>query len=258
MELRLVVAVEVAHQLRALEPLVQERLDHEVRRAQQPIGQGVLLLLQAQDVRVVGMLVVGRQRHPEALALVANGLVGKARVRVGALQNGGDAKPARGLQRFARAHRPRVDDVDLIRHARQRARHETIMELESPHPAQSLVWDPQLAARQRGPHAHAGWQRPLHGARQHEHVRAGLGRTRGLVPGGRADACRADLVRETLKDANRGRSETHDPRAPRKPITSPGAGAGSSASSPLRCLGAGSPRRWPNQTSSASVSSPYA
>ena len=51
-------------------------------------------------VSVVRVLVVGRQRHTEALAILAHDLVGEARVRVRALEHRGDARAARGAQRL--------------------------------------------------------------------------------------------------------------------------------------------------------------
>ena len=145
---------------------------------------------------------VGGQRHAEALALGAHDLVGETRVRVGALEHRGDAEPARRAQRLARALRPGVDDVDPVRQPRQRAGDDPVVQLQRALAAERPVGDPDLAARQRRADADVLGQRPVHGARHHQHVGARLGGAGGLVPGGRADPRRADLVREALQDAD--------------------------------------------------------
>ena len=243
-EARVVIAVAMAREVVTIEALVDERLEDEVRRAQQPVGERVLLLLQAQRVGVVGVLVVGGQRDAEALALGAHGLVGEARMRVGALEDAGDPQPACGAQRLAGAHGPRVDDVDLVLQARQRARHQAVVQLQGAGPAERLVGDPHLAARERRAYAHLGGQRPVHGAGHHEDVGAGRGRAGRLMPCRGADPRRADLVRKALQDPDRAGLATHEPRAPRKPTTS----ARASSASPATVRGSS---RGPNHASSS-------
>ena len=109
---RRIEAVGVAQQLLARKAFVEERLHDEVGRTEQIVRELVLLLLVAEDLGVVGVLVIGRQRDPEPLAFRGDDLVGESRVRVRTLEDRRDAEASGRLERPQRAERPDVHDVD--------------------------------------------------------------------------------------------------------------------------------------------------
>ncbi len=121
------------------------------------------------------------------------------------------------------------------------------MQVQGAHPAERLVGDPQLAARERRAHAHAGRQWPVHGTRASPSTSAPAAAApaawcQAVVQIRAAPILCGKLCRTLIGFAVRA----HDPRAPRKPMTSPCAAAGSSAVAVVVRSAQGRPRRWPN------------
>ena len=124
---RRIEAVGVAQQLLAWKAFIEEALHDEVGGPEQIIRERVLLLFVTEDLGVVGVLVIGRQRDPEPLAFRGDDLVGESRVRVRTLEDNRDAlgeRPPRACaaRRAARRVRRRLDPSALEALARRSSR----------------------------------------------------------------------------------------------------------------------------------------
>ncbi len=132
---RRIEAIRVAQQLLARKALGDEGLDDELGRTEQVVGELVFLLLVAQDRLVVGVLVAAAAGRPRSACTPRRRLVGKARVRVWALEDRRDPKAPRRLQRPQGAERPDVDDVGSIRQPGERASDDRVVKAEAATPA---------------------------------------------------------------------------------------------------------------------------
>ena len=153
--------------------------------------------------------------HAEPLALVADDLVGEARVGVRPLEHGRDAEPPRVLERRERAERPRVDEVDLAGERRQPAGDDPVVQHQRP----QLAEQPGTGTRTR-PRASVGRPRTPSGSGPCDRRRVDACTSApaaceagDLLPGRVADPPGADPVREAVEDADR----SHAPFTPHHP-----------------------------------------
>jgi hypothetical protein len=86
-----VVSIDVASQLCGREPAVEEGSHGELGRAEKTVSEPILVFFFAEDIGLVGMLMVGRQAHADAIAFLLHNLIGKTGMGVRPFQHGGDA-----------------------------------------------------------------------------------------------------------------------------------------------------------------------
>src|SRR5262249_6479697 len=91
----LIKSIDVAYQLLSFEALVEERLDDELGRAQEPIGESILLFFLRKYAGIEGVLVVGRHCHAETITFLLHNLIGEPRMSIGAFQNRRDSQSSR-------------------------------------------------------------------------------------------------------------------------------------------------------------------
>ena len=192
-ELQLVEAVCVAHQLLLAKPLVTEGLRDEVGGAEQGICKKVLFFLFPQPYRVVGVLVIGGKVHAKAFAFARYGFVGKPRVRVGTFERGRDAEPVGCPQRVDRSER-QVCTRSMLRLAWGGRERRAGLEVQCSNRPNPLVWDAPSSACKRCMDADARWQRPVDRSGHDRKVAAGVCYASSLMPGDPADPIRPDLV----------------------------------------------------------------
>lgn len=205
----LVIAVDMANERMRGEAAVEESLASKFRGAKKASSEAILLVFFFENIGLKGVFVAGRKKNAETLAFALNGFVGKAGMRVGTFENGGDAKLLRGLESFESAKRPGMDDVDLASEMAQAARDDVVMESEGTITAEQLVGNAKFAASDGGGNANFGRHRALDRTSLKENIGASRSQARDLLPGGVANACRADFVGEAVEDANFARVLNH-------------------------------------------------
>src|ERR1700685_4045267 len=95
------------------------------------------------------MLMVGRQRYPQAVALLLHNFHRKTRMSITSLQHRGDSQPPRRLERFKGSEWPGMDDVNLPRKFLEPSSHNPVMHSNRAHRAQDAVRKTNLPPRQR-------------------------------------------------------------------------------------------------------------
>ena len=109
------------------ESLIEKSLYYEIRWAQEPSGESVLLFFLMKLFLVVGMFVIGRQGNTQPVALFLHDLHGKTRVCIWPFQHRGNPESRRCSECFQCARRPCVDDVNLSREFLNSTGHNMIM-----------------------------------------------------------------------------------------------------------------------------------
>ena len=113
MEPLLVEPVDRPEQPLSFEAAVDERLDDELRRTQEVVGQFILLLLDTQPFCVECVLLISGKDDTQPFALFPYRFVREACVGVRTLEHRGDSQVGCDPERPPRSERPYVDDVDL-------------------------------------------------------------------------------------------------------------------------------------------------
>ena len=192
----------MAHDPVRRSPAIAEGLDDELRRAEQRVGQLVLALLALEHGLVERMLVVGRQRDSEPLALRSHHFEREAGVRVRALEHRRDAESLRLLERGERAQRPGVHEVDLTREPGKPARHDPVVPDQRAQLPDRAIRHSKSATGERGLDRDRVRQCANHGRGVREHLGSRCVQAEDLLPRRVTDPSGTDPVREAVEDAH--------------------------------------------------------
>ena len=185
------------------EALIDECLSDKLRRTGEVVGEVVLLFFLREYVRFVRVLLISRERDPESFTFLLDDVVGEARVRIGSLEDGRDPELLRGPQGLERTKRPQVDDVDVVPHPPEPARHDAIVQRKRSQIPENPIGQPKASVCQRGSCHRCFGKRPLDGRRTDDDVRSGADQAGHLLPCGLANASGADPVREAIENTHR-------------------------------------------------------
>jgi hypothetical protein len=134
---------------------IEEGSDDEIRWSKEAIGQSKFFFLNAKQLLVIGVLIVGRQDYPNTVAFLLDYFISKPRMGVLPLQEGNNPEPRRFPNRSARRRRPHMDEVYFVSQGIQLSRHQPVMQCAGAQATEQPIRDPKLLPRvpgERGSH----------------------------------------------------------------------------------------------------------